>query len=259
MADGGAGADAAPYCGIVLTTHKDHWTTVLRACLESIVAHAPRPLLLCLMGNETAPSIETQARELCAGHERLELRFKRYATQEGGLTRTWNDGLATAIAAGCGSIMLLNHDTVLDRNCVHLFREALSFNGLVGPVSDNPGVAPPFKAQTLERYDRAEAARGRSVVADYPVEGPRGLNGFCMTASAATWRANMFDATLYFNPAFPWGWNECDWNERFARRLGAAAKFRVVRTALVMHSKRADWRKIDPDYMARRHKGAGGK
>lgn len=153
----------------------------------------------------------------------------------GGLTGAWNVGLAMAHTMGCDVACLLNDDTIVDQSFGGLLNQAHANDGgmfAYGPLTNR--TLSPLQMHTRDR--RALGDRLDSF-ADHPY---RDLNGFCLAASMATFRANMFDDRHYFDPAYPFAGNENEWQERLREKGGSCF---VVPSCFVWHYNLGSWRK----------------
>lgn len=143
------------------------------------------------------------------------LHIVRY-TENGGLTRSWNEGLKVARDrfktdyACCA-----NSDLIFTSSWDGALLDALDAGfSLVGPITNAPGAAvkqgvdywwPGYKLRddgaylaglSIDLYDEY----GRSVPGQPPhtIESP--INGFCLFAKTETWWANAYDAEHVFRP-----------------------------------------------------------
>ncbi len=130
----------------------------------------------------------------------------------GGLTRSWNHGLAAARACGADRGVCGNSDLLFTRNSLHAMAAAIETDqaDLVGPVSNAPGKtcpdvqavsaylsdyepsdAPGDLANTASRLHRSHAGACLVVPA---------VNGFCMMAKVGTWWRGAYDDDHVFRP-----------------------------------------------------------
>jgi hypothetical protein len=73
------------------------------------------------------------------------------------------------------------------------------------------------------------------------------LNGFVWAVHRETFERNRFDERHFFDPQYPFGFNERDWLQRWYQ-LGTAeaqTKAHVVRSSFVMHLCLSSWRAFD--------------
>lgn len=225
--------------GVVITTHGKHYELV-KACLVSVLENTPYPRHIMVMDNE---SEDDRTKKL--GHEFSEITYVRYDDQHdsGGLTRTWNDGIVSCLNRECDVIVLLNHDTQVYTSWTHLLEAAAhGAQGPFGPMSDNPGM----DEHGLQVIANAAECPARHTVVSHPCTGLAGVNGFCLAASASTFKDNAFDVEhgLFFDPKFPFGGNENEWHLRWSKREGS--QFHIVKSAFVSHQKLREWKKIVP-------------
>jgi hypothetical protein len=123
-------------------------------------------------------------------------------TAYGGLTGTWNDGILKCISHRCDVIILSNDDLFVNETIHHIIHETRLANSkkameYFGPVTNNPG--PSNGKQLFHLKNRNNTTR---------IINNRGLNGFFMAFPRHVLNELKFDATHFFDPAFPFGGNE---------------------------------------------------
>lgn len=206
---------------VIITLH-GRWHEAGRACVESVLRHTREPRRIIVMDNGSPVAIPS------VDHE--DLLWLRVSDQRtiGGLTGSWNLGIAVSLSLGCDRFVLLNHDTEVDCTWSN-FIDAIAPHPLAvyGPVTDNPGHQP------LQAVSSCWAETG--------IESVEFVNGFCLGLHRNV-IARVLDARGYvFDPDLPFGGNEDEFCE-FIRGLGGSS--RVVRQSFVRHKKLADWRRL---------------
>lgn len=138
-----------------------------------------------------------------------ELHIVRFDTP-GGLTRSWNAGLAQASALGLDYAIAGNNDIVFTRQWHVGMRHALSRGyALVGPVSNAPGVTA-RGLQEVSRYVPGYTLTDEQAALDAVATRLHqtrlgqvlgyAINGFFQMAAMATWDAGKYDAEHYYRP-----------------------------------------------------------
>lgn len=129
--------------------------------------------------------------------------------QNGGLTRSWNQGLVTADFVGHDFCCVTNSDVEFPIDWDREIFNALTFQGyhLVGPVTNAPGSNPDqYVGRYSMLYDKAKAqdeynqVQGELLVAQRGRYKDTTLNGFCMVAMTKTWWENAYDKEHVFRP-----------------------------------------------------------
>ena len=145
----------------------------------------------------------------------------------GGLTRSWNYGLALAKDKYEYTICT-NNDILFTACWYEPLKEALETLDLVGPVTNTPGHC---KWQNINKFFHLYTLNDNRHMLDwigrqcsfneieYIVSE---INGFFMMAKTETWWKNSFDTVHVFNPA-----NHMTENERELQRRWKARKLRV--------------------------------
>ena len=131
MSDRPAGAGAAsssssPVWAVVLAFNEIDYT---RECLRSLQGLDPAPDALLLVDNGSTDGTPEIVRAEFPGVEVLALGENRYFA--GGA----NAGLERALAAGAGSVLLLNNDLVLEGGALGILRASLEADARRGAVS----------------------------------------------------------------------------------------------------------------------------
>jgi GT2 family glycosyltransferase len=71
------------------------------------------------------------------------------------------------------------------------------------------------------------------------------INGFCLGFTSETLKETMYNKKYYFNPAYPFEYNEIEWQKRLKERGG---KIMIVEGCYVFHHKDHAWTKIHLNY-----------
>jgi len=224
-------AEARKKCGIVVTYH-NHAADFVVPCIESLLAHTPAPRYILLFDNQSS---EKDAISLPEKYKDSGIEFVRIDDQQenGGLTGTWNQGIEKCFENGCEKVVLLNHDTVVNESWPVFLGAIERGDRVYGPVSDKPGRGP---------YE-AQIAENETVFRDSRIERETELvNGFCLGFAKKALLSNKYDEKHYFDPHFPWGGNEEEWQYRFILSGGRAV---IVEGCFVSHHKQNEWRKFE--------------
>jgi len=230
-------ANAKGKVGVVVTTHGEYGVFA-RSSVYSLVEHLPSPYHIVLVVNRSTDPITLRlVRDV---RRRPDMQARVLEDDAGGLTRTWNIGIRLCKRAGCTSVILMNHDLVVNPSISHLVsacHEARKPNLLYfGPLMNRPGPEDHNQAQLgacaedREPFVLEDAAR-----ADQKAP----LNGAIMAFPIRVLEATKFDLVNYFDPSFPYGGNEVEWFHRAQARGGAGV---VVPRAYVQHYKFGSWR-----------------
>ena len=174
------------------------------------------------------------------GDKRL---FLHHFPTRGGVTRSWNWGLAKARAMGATYAVATNSDVLFAKGWFDGMRHALEHGwDYVGPLTNAPG-PPNFAFQDVRFYNRCYAPQDTETALSetqcelrrrYPPDMviTAMVNGFCQVAKTTTWWKHAYDAEHVFDPAFPMVGNE----EEFQGRLRAkGGKTGVACTSFVFH------------------------
>ncbi len=225
--------------GVVVTTHGTYGS-VARKCVQSYIDHIPKPCYIVLIINVSDdPETEILERQLL---EDKTADVVRLDEDNGGLTRTWNMGIEKCKSAGCGVVILSNHDLYVESSISHLVSAAKSCpkNSLYyfGPVTNNPGPS------TGNRFQGSKHALN---VDPHVLQNHNNrlinLNGFLMCFPMRILDINMFDSEHYFNPKLEYAGNETEWFDRFTAKGGLPI---LVPRTYVHHYKFASWRNQKP-------------
>ncbi len=166
-------------------------------------------------------------------------RFHRFG-KNGGLTRSWNEGLRWAKKYDVEYAVAANSDVVFTPGWFAPLAWALGHGAdLVGPLTNAPGHQPKQQvARHLPDYtvtdDPAYLAKvaERLAAKNAKVMTELRVNGFCMAARTAGWWAGAFDAANVFNPKHRMTKNEDELQGRW-KRMGLVSA--VVPASFVFH------------------------
>lgn len=220
----------------MVTTHGEYGVFA-RACVHSLMKHAPRPWFIVLVINVSDdPATADLEREL----ESIKgLTMVRRTVDTDGLTGTWNLGANMCMGAGCSSVLFLNHDLHVDESIVHILEEANATPSTClryyGPLTNEPG---PEAFNNAQRGDSPEVSEPRPLL--HPATGDSApVNGASMCIPVHVLRKNMFAPGVCFDPQWRYAGNEIEWFERL-RALGGESY--VVPKTFVHHYKFSAWR-----------------
>jgi hypothetical protein len=147
--------------------------------------------------------------ELAEMHMDARLELYHFPTT-GGLTRSWNQGLAIADALDLAYVIAGNNDLVFSSGYYKALLAALDHGyDLVGPVSNAPGSTAKGKQDIttyLPNYYLTDdigqinqvASRLQKTQNGRFIESP--INGFFQLATMTAWRQGKYDATHYYCP-----------------------------------------------------------
>lgn len=173
------------------------------------------------------------------------VKFYRFTTN-GGLTRSWNAGLAIAADLGVQYAMPSNSDVVFAPGWENGLVEAIASGfDIVGPVTNAPGRTC-FQQQYVRTYkkdyrvDQSWAAIAQTQeylqAKQHPPVSVKSVNGFCMFAELDRWMAGAFSRECVFDPKYRITGNEDELQKRWRNSGGRAA---VVPTSFVFHYRAA--------------------
>lgn len=129
--------------------------------------------------------------------------------ENGGVTRSWNQGLLLAKQLGFSYASAANSDLLFPKgwldSCIKILDE--SPEKLLGPVTNEPGHRPKQNVTRYHKsYKRSDKIEEIQTLQDQLAkeyqnrfkQGP--INGYCMFALTSTWWSNAFDENHVFNP-----------------------------------------------------------
>ena len=197
-------------------------------CLESIKANAQDPYKLIVYANGCTEE-ELQLLEPYQGDIDDLIHIAPEDQKEfGGLTGTWNHGVDLAKSLGCTKVIICNDDIEFDSTLPYFVNTISEPLVAYGPVSNNAGSGAKWGQQAS--------------MPSFGVLTTKQINGFCMGFLIETLEANMCAGTCYFNPLLPFGGNEREWCDRFAKIPGSTCK--VIKGAFVKHHANGSYLKL---------------
>lgn len=189
--------------GILITYH-NFINKFLMPCVESVVEHTPGDFEIVLYDNESTHKDNNLIIDYIKDKENINRIRIDDQNKNGGLTGTWNQGIDYLVEKGCTSLILLNHDTIVNESWKH-YCNSITNDGIVyGPLTNNPGRA--FKKGNRKVQESNGVRNKENENVGY-------VNGFCFGFTTNTAKNNMI-GDKYFNPRFPWAGNESDWQLR---------------------------------------------
>ncbi len=205
--------------------------------IRSAYAHTPHARLFVL--DDHSPDWQPEWIEALAA-EFPTLWWHRFG-KNGGLTRSWNEGLRQARDSGCATTIVTNSDVLFTPGWTAGLTAALAAGAdLVGPVTNAPGHQ--VKQQVLRHVPdykvtddpQALAATASRLAKKYApdVFTPLRINGFCMAARTAVWWQGAFNETCVFDPKHRMTRNEDELQGRWKKAGRVAA---VVPSSFVFH------------------------
>jgi len=250
--------------GIVVAYH-NFVNKFILPCLESILTHVHQDKLVCVFDNESNHVDNAQVAEFCQKHPGF--LYVRVDNQmaNGGLTGAWNRGINLCLQQHCQTIFVINDDILIDDSWRCLVDAVVDDGVIYGPVTNNPGHAwvDPKKRWSFRhllfkrgKVQLSDAGQGEN-------ELPQRVgfvNGFCFGCTANTFVSNRYDEKHFFDPGFPFGGNESEFQLRLFNLQPASDKNRnkktlsdlaahhqaiVVPRCYVYHYKNHAWKKRD--------------
>jgi hypothetical protein len=162
--------------------------------------------------------------------------------ENGGVTRSWNWGLAKARELGADYTVVANDDILFTPGWFGALASSLESWDLVGPLTNAPG-PPNFWWQNVRLHlngyrltddagylDRLAGLLRRLFPEDAVV--PAVVNGFFQVAKTSTWWDYAFDAEDVFDPSHRMVGNEEEFQERLRRQGGRTG---VVLRSFIFH------------------------
>ena len=224
----------------VVTTHHDNYE-VAHGCLVhlyNIVQRLAINYKVFFFMNEPTP------RTINLASEFEDMKCFIIRDQKGGLTYTWNEGIAYGMEWGAQVFVFLNDDTRVDFTLSDLIlaasnRERLS---MCGPVTLPYGA--PYNSEswsyTIKTCREHSDITGRLM----NIKRSRlwhGVNGFCMAMHRDLINCNKIRERQWFDPSIPFGGNETEFGKRLYMKGYDCA---IVSSCIVNHFKKASWRKL---------------
>jgi glycosyltransferase involved in cell wall biosynthesis len=156
------------------------------------------------------PAYQESLRSIAADYDHAEIHFKCFP-KAGGLTRSWNAGLAIADQLKLDYAIAGNNDVIFTAKWYEGLVHALA-NGysLAGPLSNAPGITARGKQEVSKYVSAFELTDNRDKLDDTAAElRARHLgkviesvvNGFFQMAKMEDWRRGKFNSQHYYRPA----------------------------------------------------------
>ena len=247
--------------GIVVTYH-NFVNKFILPCLDSLNKNIDYSKFVCVFDNQFTHKDNYKVINFC--HENNDFIYTRIEDQKanGGLTSTWNAGIDLCIDNGCEIIFIINHD-ILINDTWRFFLQAITDDDVIyGPVTNNPGHAwinkyerwrlkYLFSRNKKKQYCNNGAGRNENPV------NVGFINGFCFGCTAKTFVNNRYDEKHYFDPGFPFGGNETEFqlrlfnlkptqdnikNKKLLCSLDAHNKAVIIPKCYVYHYKNHAWK-----------------
>jgi glycosyltransferase involved in cell wall biosynthesis len=206
-----------------------------RAALHSLATHTKD--FKAILVDDASPEWATESWSSWP----LEHLHRHRFPKQGGLTRSWNYGLAWARDSGAEFTVVTNSDVLFTPGWFDSLAWALGHGAdLAGPLTNAPGHKPKqqiksffadYKVTDDREYLARIAARCHTKLGNKAFI-KASINGFCMAARTATWWANAFNPTSVFNPKFKTVGNEDELQKRWAKRGKVLA---IVPGSFVFH------------------------
>lgn len=249
-----------------------------RLAVASALRHTRLAAAHVLVVDDASPGGDKELAALAAAANRLAAECGQPAVavhrfpENGGLTRSWNQGLRWARDRGLNYACVTNSDVRFTPGWDVPLLQALERYDLVGPVTNAPGTeAMQFVGRYTAKYQRSDAedlttaaaVDLRKRYADVVLPGT--INGFCMTAKTAVWWAGAYDRRDVFkplnthnsqgrpNPTPTMTLNEYELQRRWhaqGRRTGFCPASYVVHYRAVSRGdvhKKGDWLRLAPE------------
>lgn len=232
-------------------------------CLKSIQDHVSNEKFVCVFDNQSSHKETYKVADYCKNRDDFSYIRVDDQNENGGLTGAWNQGVDLCIQNDCDRIFVINDD-VLINDTWSFFSEAVVDDGVIyGPVTNNPGHAWVDKKRRwifgrwLYKSGKKQlASKNKSRNEDLEQVGF--VNGFCFGCTTQTFIENRYDKAHYFDPRFPFGGNETEFqlrlfnlvptddNKENKRRLAALEAHKrafIVPRCFVYHYKNHAWKK----------------
>ncbi|MGA2418338.1 MAG: glycosyltransferase [Candidatus Staskawiczbacteria bacterium] len=223
--------------GIIITFH-NHVKDFMMPCLNSVLEYTIKPRLILVYDNES--NDPDRFFLLKKFNNNPDICFIRVDNQleNDGLTGTWNQGIKKCFENGCDKVVLLNHDTIVDESWPIFLKSIKEGDCAYGPVSDNIGGFTRDQKRSKD-YSLKNSETLKETIF---------LSGFCLGFDKNALESNKYNENDYFNPAYPFGYNEKEWENRFRKREG---KLILVEGCFVHHKNDNAWTNIK---LLRRHR-----
>ena len=208
-----------------------------RIAAQTFFEHTPPTLRpICILLDDASPSYEQQDWEAWYDGLPREQCWHYHYPSNGGLTRSWNDGLQLAHRLRCRYAIAGNSDVRFTPNWHIGLRQHLTAGAhLVGPVSNAPGRTHHNDQQQNVRnwfpnYELTDDPEQLLVVSEYLRKHHEAtfvepdINGFFMMATTEDWLSGSFDEKHVFDPRNKMVGNEDElvkrWRKTHGRKVG---------------------------------------
>lgn len=217
--------------GIVITFH-NRVTDFVIPCVESVLKYTPFPRYIVLYDNQSRQE-ESAKISTNNWNDEVEIITIKDQKKNWWLTGTWNQWIDRCFTKNCNKIILLNHDTIVDESW-SVFIKNIQWNlHLYAPISNKPG-------HNYKNYQ--QRTRLYSEQHKYCLRESKFVNGFCLGFSEETLKNNKYNKEYYFNPEYPFEYNEIEWQKRLKEKNG---KIFIVEGCYVFHHKDNAWTHIN--------------
>jgi len=182
-----------------------------RKALSSFFANTPDGVAIVVDDGSTDwnDDYEQSLRDLAAKYHDASIHIHHFAGN-GGLTRSWNKGLAIADELGLDYAIAGNNDIVFSTHYYPPLLQVLERGyALVGPLSNAPGITakgrqeidrhfPDYELSDDDLYVNTVSVKLQQKFGTTALESP--INGFFQMAKMESWRAGKYDETYYYRP-----------------------------------------------------------
>ncbi len=247
--------------GIIVTYH-NFVNKFILPCLDSLNRNIDCSKFVCVFDNESKHEDNYKVVDFCRANK--DFFYIRIGDQNknGGLTATWNAGVDLCIQRGCEMIFIINDD-ILINDTWRFFVQSITDDDVVyGPVTNNPGHAwvdqhERWMLKHLFGHNKKKQYSGNGKGRNEDVTHVGFVNGFCFGCTVRTFTNHMYDEKHYFDPDFPFGGNETEFqlrlfnleptkdntkNKKLLSSLDAHNKAVIVPKCYVYHYKNHAWK-----------------
>ena len=236
--------------GIVVAYH-NFVNKFILPCLSSMLENIKYEKFVFVFDNESSHKDNYKVIDFCSINNGFHYIRIDDQIKNGGLTGVWNKGVDLCIENKCDVIFIINDDILINETWEYFVSSVTDDNVIYGPITNEPGHAWINKKGVKIQY--AYTRDGRD-------ENPQKVgfvNGFCFGCTSKTFANNMWNETFYFNPYFPFGGNETEFqlrlfnltpatttpkNKKILDSLDAHNQAIIVPRCYVHHSKNNAWR-----------------
>tara|TARA_R110002073_G_scaffold336529_2_gene534771 strand:- start:1884 stop:2642 length:759 start_codon:yes stop_codon:yes gene_type:complete len=193
--------------GIVVAYH-NFVNKFILPCLNSILSSIKHEKIIYVFDNESSHKDNYKVADFCNINN--EFNYIRIDDQNknGGLTAVWNKGVDLCIHNECDIIFIINDDILINETWACFVSSITEDNTIYGPLTNNPG-----HAWTNKNGVKIQYSNNRNGRHEDPIK-VGFINGFCFGCTSKTFVNNMYDEKHYFNPYFPFGGNETEFQIR---------------------------------------------